>query len=427
MMRCFALGMWPMYKSISGQTYGSQAQADGKSSADIAAINTYALSLNSQVKSWIEGNTYGQYIDTSAQLANQSTFNYNAGMSNDGLHTSQTGAMLEGQIVSAAILAFYGNPPKTNLLGLNAKSSLPYMPTNSIKNLFTNPLFVNASAGQATGITISLSGINGTNNLTTKAINVLNNAPVQDLTITPQTFDPNGIAAVKINMLAAIIGATPTGYVAPGDILIGQCDVVIDNGSGAAATNVTSYGTRMETFGPSNMRVDQPTYDQSTAHEAFSTVFSGRLTSAPLQMNDISANITAAEFCLFVAAISTTPYRVRIQNIIIVKIPRDKSDIQNTGIVDSFATASDANYTTAAPGRTIKLPTVTANRTFTLPTAATYTGQRIALWNQNTSGTFNWSFTGSTAKDKTNSTFTALTNGQWYIMESDGTNWNQIN
>ncbi len=92
-------------------------------------------------------------------------------------------------------------------------------------------------------------------------------------------------------------------------------------------------------------------------------------------------------------------------------------------IQDLVQTATDANTTVTNVWSMVKLPVITAARTLTLPAQAT--GKQIKIWNQNTSGTFLWTFA-TTVKDKTNSTITAIANQSWVILESDGTNWLQV-
>jgi hypothetical protein len=94
-----------------------------------------------------------------------------------------------------------------------------------------------------------------------------------------------------------------------------------------------------------------------------------------------------------------------------------------TATQDVVNTATDANYTVTSSGQFVKLPLITANRTVSMPTASTYTGRMIRIWNQNTSGIFSWSFTGATVKDAANNTITTVINSSVYILESDGTNW----
>lgn len=94
-----------------------------------------------------------------------------------------------------------------------------------------------------------------------------------------------------------------------------------------------------------------------------------------------------------------------------------------TATQDVVNTATDANYTITSANQLVKLPVVTANRTVSIPTAASYTGRILRIWNQNTSGTFSWSFTGATVKDAANNTLTNLVNTSVYILESDGSVW----
>ncbi|MEO8886233.1 MAG: hypothetical protein ABI367_09240 [Mucilaginibacter sp.] len=95
-------------------------------------------------------------------------------------------------------------------------------------------------------------------------------------------------------------------------------------------------------------------------------------------------------------------------------------------LADVVKTATNAAYTITSAGQLVKLPVITANRVVTLPAASNYTGKIIKIWNQNTSASFKWSFSG-TVKDATNTTITTLTNTVWYILESDGTNWLKTN
>jgi hypothetical protein len=94
--------------------------------------------------------------------------------------------------------------------------------------------------------------------------------------------------------------------------------------------------------------------------------------------------------------------------------------------IDTVKTATNAAYTIAAAGTLTKLPIVTANRIVTLPAASANAGRILKIWNQNTSTSFHWSFSG-VVKDATNATITTLVNTTWYILESDGANWNKTN
>lgn len=94
---------------------------------------------------------------------------------------------------------------------------------------------------------------------------------------------------------------------------------------------------------------------------------------------------------------------------------------------DTVNTATDANYTVTSSTQLVKLPVITANRTVSIPTASSYTGLVLIIWNQNTSGTFSWSFTGATVKDAANNSLSTLVNSSVYLLESDGTNWLKIN
>lgn len=93
----------------------------------------------------------------------------------------------------------------------------------------------------------------------------------------------------------------------------------------------------------------------------------------------------------------------------------------------AVATATDANATISASMVFETLPVITANRTVSIPSASTYSGQMIVINNLNTSGTFSWSFTGATVKDASGNTLTTLANGAVYELLSNGTSFVKIN
>jgi hypothetical protein len=86
-------------------------------------------------------------------------------------------------------------------------------------------------------------------------------------------------------------------------------------------------------------------------------------------------------------------------------------------------TATDAAYIIATTWSYTELPVITANRVVTLPTGVA--GNPVLVSNQNTSGTFSWSFSG-TVKDGANNTVTILTNGVTYNLLYQGSFWRII-
>lgn len=70
----------------------------------------------------------------------------------------------------------------------------------------------------------------------------------------------------------------------------------------------------------------------------------------------------------------------------------------------------------------LELPSPTANRTITLPSASGNTGRWLNILDQSTSTSNNWSFA-TTVKDQGGNTVTNLQNGFGYILVSDGTTW----
>jgi hypothetical protein len=431
MGRCYSLGMWPMYMSIAGQTYGSAAVASSLSSADVAAQAPYMLSLNSQVQSSIAASGFGSFINTASVMSNPTTFQYNAGYSLDGLHAGQAGAFVLAQYVSNFVLSLFGTPPQLNgitpLIGPSAARNSLKLPSNSYKNIFQNPTFAQATSGLATGITTSLT-VEGTSTVV-ESINTVNGITYQDFAITPATFDANGNAAISINIIVPVQGTTPIVPMQAGDCIQASFDVVIDNGSGGAATNVCGFGSRLLlSNAATNIYGQFPQYDATTNHEQLTAVMSGRLTTQPVQSPDISANLSLGgqNLNFYISAITTTPYRVRITNIVMVKIPKDPTDNASTVGIDTVATATNANYTLTGPQSVVILPVITAARNFIIPVASSYPGRVIKVWNKNTSSSFSWSFNTGTVVDAGANSITTLVNDLWYTLESDGTNWNII-
>jgi hypothetical protein len=82
---------------------------------------------------------------------------------------------------------------------------------------------------------------------------------------------------------------------------------------------------------------------------------------------------------------------------------------------------ADAAYTVLITDYHITLPTITANRVITLPSAATWSGRYLVFRNTNSTG-FTWSF-GTAVKDGADVSVTNLVNDTVYMLYSDGTNW----
>jgi len=82
--------------------------------------------------------------------------------------------------------------------------------------------------------------------------------------------------------------------------------------------------------------------------------------------------------------------------------------------VSSWVSATNTAYTMPAADDKLILPVISAARTLTLP--AVVDGTVIRVWNQNTSGTFSWSFATGSVKDATSTNVTALINGTIYTL-----------
>ncbi|MDB5133284.1 MAG: hypothetical protein JWR02_3033 [Mucilaginibacter sp.] len=88
--------------------------------------------------------------------------------------------------------------------------------------------------------------------------------------------------------------------------------------------------------------------------------------------------------------------------------------------------ATDADYTVARSRLYIILPTVTANRFVTVPSAGAYPGESLFIQNSNTSAGFNWSF--ATGVVTASGAFIGgLTNSTFYQLKSNGQYWVKMN
>jgi hypothetical protein len=102
--------------------------------------------------------------------------------------------------------------------------------------------------------------------------------------------------------------------------------------------------------------------------------------------------------------------------------------MDSTGIIrDSVFTASaNTNVVAVYPTSFLILP----QNTTTSPTVTLYSsptpGQKITVWNKNTSLAHQWSFA-STVKDATGATITTLSAQTVYQLEYDGSEWLKIN
>jgi hypothetical protein len=92
---------------------------------------------------------------------------------------------------------------------------------------------------------------------------------------------------------------------------------------------------------------------------------------------------------------------------------------------DLVPAVTDANYTVTTSYQLLKLPVITADRTITLPSAASNAGRMLKLWNKNNTA-FNWQLSAG-AIDAAGNAITTLSSNVFYHLESDGTNWVKIN
>lgn len=86
--------------------------------------------------------------------------------------------------------------------------------------------------------------------------------------------------------------------------------------------------------------------------------------------------------------------------------------------------AADADFTITADMAGVNLPTITANRNLTFPTAVS--GKKLYIHNRN-SAAFSWNIVGTTVKDAADATITSITNDTFVTFVSDGVNWYKVN
>ena len=385
--RCYQAGMWPMFVSISGQSYG----VSGQTNANIDAQNPYMISYNSQVQSAIASMGFGSYIDTFSLMANATTGYYNTGMSNDGLHPGQNGAMVEAQKICQDILQLCGIP-LTELTGYYTSRPLAKhflkLPLNSYNNLFVDPLFTKTS-GQDVSVNTSIGS--GTNTLTSRTVNIgdgvtgYKNTVYLDLVITPATFDGNGNASIQVVMSIPVVGATPVTPMNVGDKLAASFDFIVDDGSGGNPAGVASYqAILLFTWNSTTWQISSPGQDTSTVAETWSKKLDGRISFLPFTCPAPSAQLTSCNASLYVVAKTTTPYRIRIANRFAVKIPADPSNyasnpqmVANADAAAQSAAGSISTYTPIATGSFMIAPylNVTAIATNTIQVQVTYTDE----------------------------------------------------
>lgn len=93
--------------------------------------------------------------------------------------------------------------------------------------------------------------------------------------------------------------------------------------------------------------------------------------------------------------------------------------------VNTVANASDADYTVLVANQLVELPVITVGRTVTFPSAASFTGMRLTVWDKNNTAN-TWAVSGSVV-DGAGNPITSLSNATFYNLISDGTNWLKIN
>jgi len=259
-----------------------------------------------------------------------------------------------------------------------------------------------------------------------------NTFPSVYVAATPFTpYVPGVLAATQANGSATVLSInnnTPYGS----GLGIAAARMVFNHNSGASASSgemaYTEGGNTLETSGTNGywaagvrnsnvlsegIRINPAltiNFDGYTIAGLLHTNTNSTLTSSLVQSADLASSLS-------LPGSPTTTTQVAADNSTKIATTAFTADVVNT--------ATDANYTITSSTQLVKLPVITAARTVTLPTASSYTGRLIRIWNQNTSGTFLWTFA-STVKDRDGTTDTAIANQTWVVLESDGTNWNWV-
>lgn len=309
--RIRSLGMWPVYQSLGGYSYGSYVIGIGGSLADVNARCAVLKTANAYIRDVLLPGV-GSYADTFSVVADPATGYYLSGMSADGIHPTIVGARLEAAVLWAAIAAKFGTYPLS-----------PYaLPSIGVSgNVFANPTLSASSGGLATGIAAQ-DNVGTTTKVTT--INAINGTTWQEFGITPLTYDATNTATVAINISLSIVGGSPLVAFAAGDLLGCEADVWVDDGAGGVPANFQCLGVRSRMWyagGASSSYIDTPGFGVAIVDQSPNgSVIRGKAMTLTHAAPDTSANMTTALFTIFAQA-TAGAFRIRVGNIRAVKLP----------------------------------------------------------------------------------------------------------
>lgn len=321
--RCIANGITPIFKNIGGYDYGSFAVANPSffpsGAADVTARRLIIAQFNAGMQTLIQSLPYFVgYIDVQSVLCNADG-SYKTDMSDDGLHPSCAGAMLEANAGVNYLRAI-------SILPAVVQRSVVPTGGNYSVNIFRNPDLYNASGSYGAtecyfvGPAISSSG-------------TFNYATVQKsgrfwhaVTLTPTAAGTGGVYGCSIFYNVRVNGGTPDVAVSIGDLLSVECDIIVDDGAGGKPVGYKSLTARLQAIGTNaSIYADDIAYDTTSVRDV-GQYLPGQLVLhpvvGPLSMTDASATITGGcNFQLILLTTKTNPIRILVSSIRVIKVP----------------------------------------------------------------------------------------------------------
>jgi lysophospholipase L1-like esterase len=296
-------GITSIFCSLMPYTFGTAAENVTRT----AAIRQF----NTLFRNYFAANPEAGYFFNVYDLLGDQNGNWLGGMTDDGLHPNHNGCNVYCEALANFILDLKG-------VG-RTQFGLPKTPTSSINMLDNADLSLSAS-GVATRFTIT-GTIAGTGTVSGQQIVRINGTNFQEWTYTPATFDGNGNAACGVDIVIPIFGGAPYVAVALNDLIAAEADIYVDNGSGGAP-QVYQYMFRFRIFGGVGLFMDAPGFNPTVTPK---TPYGGPLNvhacTIPTTAGEASATMTNCTVTAYFFSTNTTPYRVRIGNVRVVRVP----------------------------------------------------------------------------------------------------------
>jgi len=320
--RCWANGILPVYKNIAGYEYGSFATGNPSlfpnGAADAAARRPVVATLNAYVRDVLIPSLpyFVGYVDVFSVLCN-SDGTYKAGMSDDGLHPSTLGAFIEAK-TAITYLRGVGILP-----GRTQRSVIPNGGEYS-RNVFRNPDLSNAGGSFGAVDCYFATAAVGSGGALTYGIATVSGRKWHATSFAPSSSGTGGVYAFTVYYNVRIYGGSPDMAVSTNDLMMCECDVVVDNGAGGVPLGYESVTTRLRTAGT------LPAYADDIAYTTLSTHAIGSSISAPLElhpvvgplaMREASATMTGASVEITVICATPDPVRLLVSGMRICRVP----------------------------------------------------------------------------------------------------------